>query len=94
MENANRGTQRFFLLLASLIRTTDFILAGGGVFKNLVWLILAAIVGPVIEHAHHLSILGWFLFFVAAVIARFIIEATLVGLAAWVSRHLSDEEEL
>jgi len=93
MEKTKRGKKRFFSILASAIRITDFVLAGGGVFKNLVWLILAAAVGVMFEHFRHLTVGGWLVFFLAAVITRLVIEAALIALAAWVSQHLPESED-
>jgi hypothetical protein len=88
MEKTSRGKEHFFSVLASLIRITDFILAGGGVFKNVVWIILAAVAGTVIGYHRHITALGGFLFIVGVFITRFVVEATLVGLSLWVGRHL------
>ena len=88
MEKTNRGHQRFFSTLAFLIRTTDFILAGGGYFKNMVWIFLAMIAAWLIAHDRHVTALGCFFFIVGVVITRFIVEVTLVRLSIWVSRNL------
>jgi hypothetical protein len=93
MGKTNPGGQRFFSTLAALIRIAKFILVGGGYFRNFIWLLLLAILGTFVDLQWHPGAFVWCLFILAVVIARFIIERTLVGLSVWVSRNLSANED-